>query len=62
MLLTREELAAMVLEMFAAQRKYFAPSTRSQATLEASKMIEKRLRHECERILEPPGLFSGDDE
>jgi hypothetical protein len=61
-MLTREELARLCLEMFAAQRKYFAMGTRSQATLEASKTIEKRLKHECERILEPPGLFIGDDE
>jgi hypothetical protein len=61
-MLTREELAKLVIEVMDAQRRYFATSTRSQATLEASKALEKRLRHECERILEPPGLFSGDDE
>jgi flagellar basal body-associated protein FliL len=61
-MLTREELAKLVIEVMDAQRRYFATSTRSQATLEASKTIERKLKHECERILEPPGLSFGDDD
>lgn len=56
-MLTRDELAKLVIEVMDAQRKYFATSTRSQATLEASKALEKRLRHEAERILEGDSLF-----
>jgi hypothetical protein len=59
-MLTRDELARMVLAMLAKQRQYFNPKTRSNAVLEESKALEKELKHECERIVEGPTLFLED--
>jgi formiminotetrahydrofolate cyclodeaminase len=56
-MLSRDELARMVLSVMAKQKEYFNPRTRTQKVLEESKALEKELRHECERILEGPTLF-----
>ena len=58
--MTTRELAVIAKEMRDAQRAYFKPSTRSNATLEASKAAEKRLDRAIEEVLDGPTLF-GDD-
>jgi hypothetical protein len=60
-MLTREQLAALGLEMLATQRRYFNPATRTQAVLEESKAIERKFRLECERIIQGPSLFDRED-
>jgi hypothetical protein len=50
---TREELARMVIEALDARRRYFAQHSRSEAQFEAMVALEKRLRAEAERILNP---------
>jgi hypothetical protein len=59
-MLTREELARAVLDMFDGQRHHFrlrSDHPDKSAALERSKLAEKQLRDECLRILEPPSLF-----
>lgn len=51
------ELALLVRDVRDAQRAYFKPSTRSLATLEASKKAERALDRALSEILDPPTLF-----
>jgi hypothetical protein len=62
-MLTREELALLALKVLDLQKTYFRikPGDPGKVqALEASKAIEKELRHECARILEGPTLFGED--
>lgn len=59
--MTLLELARLVREARKAQRAYFKPSTRSQATLEASKQAERVLDRAVAEILDPPTLFGKED-
>jgi hypothetical protein len=54
-MLTREELAKLVIETLDGQKRFF--KTRADGDLVKSKDNEKRLRHEAERILEGDTLF-----
>lgn len=56
--MTLVELATMVREMQRWQARYF--KDRSQASLEASKEQEKRVRNAVAEVLDPPILPFGD--
>lgn len=63
-MLSRDELATLAITVLDAQRKYFRlkpDDPGKRIALEASKGLEKQLRHESERILEGPTLFGGED-
>ena len=62
-MMTREELARMVLEVLAKQKKYFRirhDDPGKRAALEESKAAEAELKRECERIGEGMPLFPED--
>lgn len=57
--MTREQLAATVLQLLDMQKDYFR--TKSQDLLTECKKVERHLRKKCDEILHPqqeqPGLF-----
>jgi hypothetical protein len=50
---TREELARLVLETLDTRRRFYSQHSRSEVQFEAMVALEKRLRAETERILNP---------